>query len=1054
MLPKKYFRKFKEPLADFPDFAEMQKISYKKFLKDDLPQVFREVFPINDYSNKEFTLNFVDFSLGEPKSNEYTAKTNNLSYEAPLKIWIEFVNKVTGGSKKEEIFLSDLPIMTKRGTFIVNGVERAVVAQISRSFGAYFTANIIKGKKYFGAKIIPLRGSWIEIETESDGSMMCRLDRKRKFPVSMLLNVFGLKNAEEIKNAFSGLKDNEFLYIENILKNNSLSLEEAYIDIYKKLKPGEPAAYDMVKETIDEMFFNPLRYDLSVVGRYKLNQRLNFSLENIENNPRILDLNDIINIIKYIIKLNLDPFAQPDDIDHLGNRRVRTVGEMLMERLRIGVLRMKRNIQDKMSLLEPEDAASAYQIINARPFAAVIKEFFMTGQLSQFMNQQNMLSEIEHLRRLSALGPGGLTRERAGFEVRDVHPSHYGRICPIETPEGPNIGLVVHLSIFSRLNKLGILETPYRKVENGKIIDEVIYLDAFEEARYNIAHGAVNYDKDGNILDEEVEARIKSQPGIISKMKIDFIDVVPYQAFSVATNLIPFLNHDNANRALMGSVMQRQSVPVVKNEEPLVGTGLEEKVAKDVGRLIVNEEDGIVSYVDAEKINVKNAEGKETIYKLTNFLRSNEYTVIHQTAIVDLGQKVYAGDILADGSSSKNGVLALGHNLLVAFLSLDGGNFEDAVIISEKLLKQDYFSSIHIEDFTIAVRDTKLGPEITTCDISNVSEEKLKNLDEEGIIRIGAEVKTGDILVGKISPKGEVDLTPEERLLRAIFGEKARDVKDTSLRLPHGKQGRILDVKVFSRDKGDKLDTGVIKQIQVEIAQLRKVSVGDKLTGRHGNKGIISKILKEEDMPYLEDGTPVDIVLNPLGVASRMNLGQILETHLGIAAKKLGYRAIVPAFQGATEDEIKDELEKAGMPRDGKVNIYNGRSGEKLEQKVAIGYIYMMKLIHMVEDKIHMRSIGSYSLITQQPLGGKAQGGGQRFGEMEVWALEGYGTAHILQEMLTIKSDDVQGRAAAYDSIVRGEKIQTPNIPASFNVLMNELKGLALDIELLDNDNE
>lgn len=1051
---KKYFKKFKKPLAIFPDLTEMQTNSYKEFLAKDLAGVFKEVFPINDYTNKEFSLDFLDFSLGNPKYSEVFAKTHNLSYEAPLKIWIELTNKVKKTKKKEEIFLSDLPLMTKRGTFIVNGVERAVVAQISRSFGAYFMANSFKGKKFFGSKIIPLRGAWIEIETESDGVMNCRLDRKRKFPATMLLKIFGLKSADQIKESFSDLVNEEMSFIENTLRNDESSYEEAFIEVYKKLKPGEPVTFENAKELIEEMFFNPARYDLSVVGRYKLNQKLGFSLDNIEEQPRVLESNDIINIIKYISRMNCRIDAQVDDIDHLGNRRVRTVGEMLVEKLRVGMLRMKRNIQDKMSMLEAEDAVSAYQIINPRPFSAVVKEFFMTGQLSQFMNQQNMISELEHLRRLSALGPGGLTRERAGFEVRDVHPSHYGRICPIETPEGPNIGLVVHLSIFSRLNKLGILETPYRKVAGGKIIEEIVYLDAFEESKYNIAHGAINYDEDGNILEEAVEARVQGQPGIIAKQKVDFIDVVPYQAFSVATNLIPFLNHDNANRALMGSVMQRQAVPCVKNEIPLVATGLEEKVAVDVGRVIVAEEDGIITYSDAKKIIIKNENDEETIYELINFLRSNEYTLIHQRPIVNVGQKIKKGDILADGSSSNHGQLALGHNLLVAFLSIDGANFEDAVVISEKLLKNDYFSSIHITDHQIAVRDTKLGPEITTCDISNVSEEKLKNLDEEGIIRIGAEVKAGDILVGKISPKGEADLTPEERLLRSIFGEKARDVKDTSLRLPHGKEGRVIDIKIFSREKGDKLDTGVIKLIQIEIAEFRKVSVGDKLTGRHGNKGIVAKILKEEDMPYLEDGTPVDIVLNPLGVASRMNLGQILETHLGMAAKILGYQAIVPAFQGATEEEICDELEKAGWPRDGKITIYNGKTGEKLDQKVAVGYIYIMKLIHMVEDKIHMRSIGSYSLITQQPLGGKAQGGGQRFGEMEVWALEGYGAAHILQEMLTIKSDDVLGRASTYDAIVRGEKIQTPNLPASFNVLVNELKGLGLDVGLLDNGEE
>ncbi len=1053
-MPKKFFQRYKKPLAPFPNFTDMQTDSYKDFLKNDLPKIFQEISPIKDYTEKEYSLEFFDLTLGEPACDEYLARTNNLVYAAPIKISAKITDKKNGASKTEEIFLADLPLMTNRGTFIINGVERAVVAQISRSFGLYFMANVSKGRKMFGAKIIPMRGVWVEIETDPDGAMHCRIDRKRKFPVGQLLKVFGLKTQEEIKEKFKDLKKEEMFFIEKTLgADETNDVKEAYVDIYKKLRPGEPAAYDTAKEFIDTMLFNSSRYDLSVVGRYKLNQRLSLSLEKVEKHPKILTLDDLIQIMKKIASLNLKPDAQPDDIDHLGNRRVRTIGEMLLERLLIGTLRMKRNIQDRMSTIEPDSLLSVSQVINPRPFAAALKEFFMTGQLSQFMNQQNILSELEHLRRLSALGPGGLTRERAGFEVRDVHPSHYGRICPIETPEGPNIGLVVHLSIFSRLNKLGILETPYRKVENGKISDDVLYLDAFEETKYNIAHGAVRFDKDGIILDQEVEARIKGQPGVVTKSKIDFIDVAPYQAFSVATNLIPFLNHDNANRALMGSVMQRQSVPCVKNEAPIVATGLEEKAAHDSGRLILSEEEGTVVSSDAQKIIVKGDYSKtEHSYNLVNFLRSNDYTCIHQRPIVDVGQKVKKGEALADGFSSKNGQLALGKNLLVAFLSLDGANFEDAVVISEKILRNDIFSSIHVVDFTVSVRDTKLGPEVTTCDIPNISEEKLKNLDEEGIIRIGAEVRPGDILVGKISPKGESELMPEERLLRAIFGEKAREVKDTSLRLPHGKEGRIISVKVFSREMGDKLETGVIKFIQIEVAQFRKVSVGDKLTGRHGNKGIIAKILREEDMPYLEDGTPVDIVLNPLGVASRMNLGQILETHLGMAAHRLGYQAIVPAFQGATEEEIKEELKKADWPEDGKVDIYSGKTGEKLKERVTVGYIYMMKLIHMVEDKIHMRSIGPYSLITQQPLGGKAQGGGQRFGEMEVWALEGYGAAHTLQEMITIKSDDVVGRAAAYDALVKDEKIKTPNLPASFNVLVNELKGLGLDVDFQDGD--
>jgi DNA-directed RNA polymerase subunit beta len=715
---------------------------------------------------------------------------------------------------------------------------------------------------------------------------------------------------------------------------------------------------------------------------------------------------------------------------------------------------MRKAIQDRMSTMDAE-MLMPNQLINARPFSAALREFFTTNQLSQFMNQQNILSELEHLRRLSAMGPGGLTRERAGFEVRDVHASHYGRICPIETPEGPNIGLVVHLATHVRLNEYGILETPYRKVEKGKITKEIQYLDALEECKYNIAHANVDHDEDGNLIGDEIEARIGAQPGLVPKDKVDFIDISPQQAFSVATSLIPFLEHDDANRALMGSNMQRQAVPCLKPQAPLVATGFEERAAQDSGRLLVSKEDGVVKKVDADSIVIKGKSGKEEKYELINFLRSNELTVIDHRPIVDVGDKVSKGEVIADVSCTENGQLALGQNLLVAFLSWGGSNFEDAIIISDRLVKSDVFTSIHIEEFSIKVRDTKLGPEITTYDIPNVGEEKLKDLDEEGIVRIGAEVRAGDILVGKISPKGEVELTPEERLLRAIFGEKARDVKDTSLRLEHGKQGRVVGVKVFSRDRGDKLESGVIKQIQVEVAQLRKISVGDKLAGRHGNKGIIAKILPIEDMPYLEDGRHLDIILNPLGVPGRMNIGQILETHLGWAAHTMNYQAITPALSGATDEEIQSELENASLPKDGKVKLYDGLTGEAFDQKVTVGYIYMMKLIHMVEDKIHMRSIGPYSLITQQPLGGKAQGGGQRFGEMEVWALEGHGASYTLQEMLTIKSDDVMGRTGVFDAIVRGDTFKNPNVPASFHVLVNELKGLGLNVileGLEDND--
>ncbi len=1046
--PKKYFSKHKKSFVTVPpELTRVQLDSFKWFLKDGLKELFKEFSPIKDYSEKEFELYFTDYSIEEPKFDEYYAKANNLSYEAPLKVKVKLKNKVVGETKEQEIFLADLPLMTDHGTFVVNGVERVVVSQLARSFGVYFTVNHFRGRKLFGAKIIPSRGAWVEIEIDIDNAIYVRIDRKRKVAVSTFLKMFGFKSAEDIEKAFKHIKPGDIDYIRKTLeKDESKTVDEAYIEIFKRIRPGEMATASNARELLDDMF-SESKYDLSLVGRYKMNQRLGRNLEKVKTEKRTIAKEDLIDIITEIIKLNDTPDAQPDDIDHLGNRRVRAVGEMFQQRLRVGMSRMRKAIQDRMSTMDAE-LMSPSQLINARPFAATLKDFFTTNQLSQYMNQQNILSELEHLRRLSAMGPGGLTRERAGFEVRDVHSSHYGRICPIQTPEGPNIGLVVHLATYSRLNDYGIIETPYRKVKNAKVTDEIVYLDALEEIKYNIAHASVPYDEKGYFTEDMVEARSKSRPKLVPKDEIDYIDVAPQQAFSVATSLVPFLEHDDANRALMGSNMQRQAVPCLRPQAPLVATGLEEKAARDSGRLIIAKEAGVVKKVDGNEIVLKTDSGEESRYKLVNFIRSNELTMIDHTPLVDVGDKISKGQVMADSSSTENGQLALGQNLLCCFLSWGGSNFEDAIIISEKLVKNDIFTSVHIEEFTVKVRDTKLGPEITTYDIPNVGEDKLKDLDEEGVVRIGAEVRAGDILVGKISPKGEVELTAEERLLRAIFGEKAREVKDTSLRLEHGKQGRIVGVKIFSRDRGDKLESGVIKQIQVEVAQLRKISVGDKLAGRHGNKGIIAKILPVEDMPYLEDGTPVDVILNPLGVPGRMNIGQILETHLGWAANKMGYQAITPALSGASDVEIKNELKNAELPVDGKVRLYDGRTGETFDQKVTVGYIYMMKLIHMVEDKIHMRSIGPYSLITQQPLGGKAQGGGQRFGEMEVWALEGYGCAHTLQEMLTIKSDDVTGRTGVFDAIVRGDKFRSPNVPASFHVLVNELKGLGLNVVL------
>jgi len=1047
-MEQKFFSKYKESAVPLPNLVKTQLDSFQWILSKGLKELFEEFFPIEDYTGKEFILEFLDFSVGEPKHDEYYARENNLSYEAPFKITVKLMNKKMALVKEQEIFLADMPLMTNRGTFIINGVERVIVPQLSRSYGVYFTANLLKGKKHFGAKIIPSRGAWIEIETEQDGAMYVRIDRKRKIPLSSLLRIFGIESDKEIENIFSKIDNGEIPFIKKTLEKDPIkTAEDAYKELYQRLRPGEPATFETSKEYLNGVF-GPIRYDLSLVGRYRLNHRLGLPLDKIDTDSKVITISDLIAIVSKVIELNNTPMAQEDDIDHLGTRRIRGAGELLHQRLRIGMARMKKNIQDRMSTVSAETLVPA-QLVNNRPVMAIIKEFFSTHQLSQFMSQKNVLDELEHLRRLSAMGPGGLTRERAGFEVRDVHPSHYGRICPIQTPEGPNIGLVVYLAAHARLNEFGILETPYRKIKNGKITNEIFYLNALDEIKYIITHDGINYDiKTGEIKDTEVQARIHGQLGVVSKDEIDFIDLTSNQALSVATSLIPFLENDDATRALMGSNMQRQSVPCIRPQAPLVSTGMEGKAAKDSGRLLICPEDGIVQSVDARHIAVKNKKGDVKNYKLVNFLRSNAFSAIHQRPIVNVGDKVSKGDVLADTYSSDNGQLALGQNILVAFLSWRGLNFEDAIIISERLVKDDSFSSIRIESFSVNVRDTKLGPEINTRDIPNVGEEKLKNLDEEGIVRIGAEVKAGDILVGKITPKGETELTPEERLLRSIFGEKARDVKDTSLRMEHGKQGRIVKVKVYSREKGDRLEPGIVKKIEIEVAHLRKVSVGDKLAGRHGNKGVISRILPAEDMPYLEDGTPVDIILNPLGVASRMNLGQILETHLGWAADKLGYQAICPALNGPSEHEIKEELKKAGLPEDGKTTLYDGRTGDSFDQRVTIGKIYMMKLDHMVDDKIHMRSIGPYSLITQQPLGGKAQGGGQRFGEMEVWALEGYGAAHTLQEVLTIKSDDIFGRAAAYEAIIKGEKFKTPNLPASFHVLLSEIKGLALDIEL------
>jgi DNA-directed RNA polymerase subunit beta len=1045
MRQKKYFSRFKQPLAGLPNLVESQILSYKELLEKGLKEIFAEFSPIQDYSGKKFDLEFVSFELGQPKFDEHYAKANKLSFEAPLRAMVRLKNKVLGGGKEQEIFLADFPLMTDHGTFVINGIERVIVPQLARSFGVFFVANELKGKTYFGARIIPSRGAWIEIDSDPDGTLYVRIDRKRKFPLTSLLRVLGAEADKDILALAKNNEDFKKVLELTLAKDPAKTKDAAYVEIYKRMRDGDLATVENARSFVDSIF-DTEHYDLSRVGRFRFNKRFGLALDEKALKVRTISLQEVSFIANYIVEQNNSEDAKQDDIDHLGSRRVRYVGEMLQQKMRIGMARMKRNIMDRMSTIDT-DATLPIQFINPRPFQAGIKEFFTTNQLSQFMSQDNVLAELEHLRTLSALGPGGLTRERAGFEVRDVHPSHYGRLCPIHTPEGPNIGLILRLSTYARINEFGMIETPYAKVKNGKITDEIIYLNALEEEQYNIAHAATLRDANGKIESDEVEIRRDGNPLIVKRDEVDFIDVATNQAFSVATSMIPFLEHDDANRSLMGSNMQKQSTPCIIPEAPLVATGIEEEAARDTGRVVIAKEEGEVTAVDATKIVVKGKSTKE--YPLVTFSRTNQFTAFHQRPIVSLGDKVKRGAVLADTSTTDQGQMALGQNVLVAFMSWSGANYEDAIIISERLVQKSKFTSIHIEEFECNVRDTKLGPEVTTHDIPNVSESKLKNLDEDGIVRIGAEVRPGDILVGKITPKGESQLTPEERLLRSIFGDKARDVKDTSLRMENGKRGRIIGVKVFSREKGDQLESGIIKKIFIEVAQLRNISVGDKLAGRHGNKGVISKVLPIEDMPYMADGRQVDVILTPLGVPSRMNLGQILEMHLGLAAHTLNYQAIVPPFAGATDLEVKQELVKAGFKEHGKVQLYDGRTGEAYDQEIAIGYMYILKLHHMVEDKIHMRSIGPYSLITQQPLGGKAQGGGQRFGEMEVWALLGYGAAYTLREILTIKSDDIVGRSAAFDALVKGQRFSQPTIPASFNVLLNYLRGLSLNVKLL-----
>ncbi len=1045
-------KKFSIPLQDL---IEVQTNSFEWFFKEGIKELLDEINPIDDFTGKFLKLEFLGVSLDQPRYDEETTHDKNLTYQAPLRCQVRLNNKITKKIKESTVFLGDFPLMTDRGTFIINGIERVVVSQIVRSYGVLFVKDEMSGRNLFGAKIIPSRGAWLEFETSMRNIISVKVDRKRKILITTFLRALGLSN-EQITQAFLGVNDDpNHDYIKSTLaRDNTKTYEEALVEVYKRIRPGDLATPETAKSFIEAMFFNPKRYDLGKVGRYKVNQRLDLKASN-SLKDRVLRVEDVVEAIKEIIRLNNDPMAEADDIDHLKNRRVRAVGELIQGKVRVGLLRMERIAKDRMSVLDPE-TVTPNQLINARPIVAVLQEFFASSQLSQFMNQTNPLAELEHKRCLSAIGPGGLSRERAGFEVRDVHSSHYGRICPIETPEGPNIGLVGYMATYAKINEYGFLETPYLVVEKGKnkkpkVTEKIVYLDADEEEKAIIAPISVEIDKSGYILESKTIVRKYGKPQLERVNKVEYMDVSPKQIVSLSTALIPFVEHDDATRASMGSNMERQAVPLIKTEAPIIGTGIEKETAYDSGQCIFARDSGVVTELSASEI-VVSSKNDKIQYRLKKFQRSNQATCLHQKPLVNVGERIKKGQIITDSSATDNGELALGKNVLVAFMSLKGANYEDAIIVSEKLVREDVFTSIHIEKYSIEIRDTKLGPELVTRDIPNVSEEALANLDEQGIVLIGAEVSAGDILVGKISPKGETELSAEEKLLRAIFGEKAKDVKDTSLRLPHGEYGRIVGIKIFSKDNGDELPAGVYQVIEISVAQQRKVQVGDKLAGRHGNKGVISTVLPEEEMPFLQDGTPVDVVLNPLGVISRMNLGQILETHLGWAAKILGYKVAAPVFESVNFETIQEEMQKAGLPKDGKVQLYDGQTGKPFDQKTTVGITYIMKLCHLVDDKMHARSTGPYSMVTQQPLGGKAQFGGQRFGEMEVWALEAYGAAHSLQEMLTIKSDDVIGRSKAYEAIIKGEEIQKPQIPASFYVLVKELQSLGLNIEKLDSE--
>jgi len=1111
-----------EHVLDLPNLIDIQKASFQWFLDEGLRETIDDISPIEDYTGS-LAVEFGAYKFGEPQFSIKECREKDLTYQAPLSMTVRFVNKDTGEIREQTVFMGDFPMMTGFGTFIINGTERVIVTQLVRSPGAYLMEPKDPTKQVFTANLMPSRGSWLELEIDKKGVVYARIDRKRKLPITTLLRALpaedpstGFALDTSTNEAILALFGNSSYIVNTLEKDPSTREEEALIEVFKKQRPGEPPTLDNARNLLRALFFDPKRYDLTKVGRYKLNQRLGVD---VPDDVRVLTIEDIVALVRKLIELPVklgvpedskdfaaDAISLPrapiaaelDEYEHFGNRRLRTVGELIQEAFRVGLYRMERVVRERMTT-EDVDTITPQTIINIRPVVAALKEFFGSSQLSQFMDQTNSLAGLTHRRRLSALGAGGLTRERAPIEVRDVHPTHYGRMCPIETPEGPNIGLIGYLASYATVSEFGFVQTPYRKVVSGKVTDEIVYLDAVEESRYTIAQATADTDKNGKLLGDAVLCRSAEGEAVTAPPKaVEFMDVAPAQIVSVSTALIPFLEHNDANRALMGANMQRQAVPLLIRQAPLVGTGLEYRAAVDSGDVVIAERSGTVVDVDADKIVVEAKDGRDE-YTMTKFMRSNQGTLIHHKPIVLLGDKVKAGDVLADGSSTDSGELALGANLLVAFMPFEGYNFEDAIVLSERIVKDDILSSIHIHEYEIDARSTKLGDEEITRDIPNRSEESLAQLDERGVVRIGAEVAAGDLLVGKVTPKGETELTAEEKLIRAIFKEKAREVRDTSLKVPHGEGGVVIDVKTFSRDNGDDLSPGVNELVRVYVATKRKIAEGDKLAGRHGNKGVISKIVPEEDMPFLPDGRPVDIVLNPLGVPSRMNIGQVLETHLGWAAAhgvfangdsaETGTRSVdwkhrrqiiaapdptpvaTPVFDGATPADVDasliqyveqnpdspiqfvvDPKRPVGRKCSGKVQLYNGRTGEPFEQKVTVGYMYILKLLHLVDDKIHARSTGPYSLVTQQPLGGKAQFGGQRFGEMEVWALEAYGAAYTLQEMLTIKSDDTVGRVKAYEAIVKGENIAEPSIPESFKVLLKEMQSLALDVHVLSDE--